>query len=288
MWIQHFLCDRYQRVIAGGRLSSWSTVQSGVPQGSVLPPLLFCLFVDNLQAVCKNSLMFKYADDVNILHFIRHGSEDELQTEWDNVSNWSTEVRLPINMLKCNILDVVTKRSLTPVPVFADDFPIPQVLSLKLLGVTFTHDLKWDSHYKLALTKASKRIFLIRNLRRSDCPTHLLLQAYKVFVRSIILYAFPTICNAPSFLKNKLLRFERRILRIVGCDTNTFPSIIESGEELCQRLFAKVSVNPSHPLRQCFASRPDTSRRLRKTSLDIRPVRAKTKRLHNSFVRFCR
>ena len=103
--ISNFLSFRRQRVFLDGRVSAWSAISSGVPQGSVLGPILFCMTTDSLSHVCKNSVIIRYADDVSILHFVRSASEDHLQTEWENIVTWSENVNLPLNLLKCRVID---------------------------------------------------------------------------------------------------------------------------------------------------------------------------------------
>ena len=282
-WISNFLSNRYQRVFVNNQASSWSPVCSGVPQGSVVGPILFCLFVDSLQPICQNSLAIKYADDVSIAHFIRSASEDKLQVECDHIVNWSRDARLPLNLLKCCTLDIVTNKSLFLNPVCAESVFLPRVSFLKILGVTFSNDLKWNKHFESVLTKATKRVFLIRNLCRAKTPVSLIVSAYIAFVRSILLFSFPTFCNAPQFLIDKLLRIERRILRFVSQPPLPLLSISEAGELYCRRLFQRVQEHQDHPLRELFVYRP-TDRTRRKATL--LPPKTKTKRYSSSFIRF--
>ena len=118
-WIVNFLSNRFQRVGCRNVYYSWSSVTSGVPQGSLIGPLLFCMFVDDINTVCTNSSIFKYADDVSILHFVRRSSDDQLQHELNNVIAWTENQNLPINFSKCNVRDIVTKKSITLTPVTA-------------------------------------------------------------------------------------------------------------------------------------------------------------------------
>ena len=284
-WISSFLADRRQRVRANHQTSSWQQVSSGVPQGSVLGPLLFCMFIDDLQSVGVNSSTIKYADDLTILHFLRDPSDDNLQSEFDHILSWSVSRCLPINTDKCFVLDICTKKSVTLSPIYVPNgSSLPQVSSLRLLGVTISSDLKWKLHIDNVLKKCYKRIFLLRNLRRSGCPLPPMLTAYNATIRSILLYSYPCFCNLPKYLQLKLLRFEKRIFRIIGCDAKLVPSLIDVGETMCQRLFLKVVADCSHPLRTCFV--PRSSRTRDQTSLQ--PVLAKTVRLSSSFLRFGR
>ena len=282
-WISSFLSGRLQRVSIKGKFSSWQTVTSGVPQGSVIGPLLFCMFVDDLSAVLDNSSTFKYADDLTILHFVRRSSDDKLQLEYENVLRWANDHSLPINESKCSVLDIVTSKSLVTRPVCGPEgTSLPHVPSISLLGITLSDDLKWSCHINKVLSKANKRVFLLRNLRRSGClPTHML-NMYNTVIRPVLLYAYPSFCNFPRVLQEKLLKFERRVFRIIGEANDT--TVIEAGEELCKRLFEKVVGFPHHPLRQLFSQRRTVTR----ASMQLRPPKAKTRRLSESFIRFAR
>ena len=77
-------CNRMQRVVSNCS-SSWISACSGVPQGSVLGPILFCLVVDSLLPACANTKILKYADDIVLLHYERKLSDDNLQLEWDSL-----------------------------------------------------------------------------------------------------------------------------------------------------------------------------------------------------------
>ena len=149
----------------------------------------------------------------------------------------------------------------------------------------FSNDLRWNTHIDCIVKKASKRIFLIRNLRKSDCPTSIMFRAYTSFIRSVILYAYPSFCNIPAYLKSKLVRLEKRVFRIIAGDKDCpFPSVIDAGNILCENLFQKISSDTSHPLRRCFAPRSLRTR----TSKTLQPLHSKTARFSSSFMRFGR
>ena len=283
-WIRSFLSGRFQRVSIKGKFSSWQGVTSGVPQGSVIGPLLFCMFVDDLHSVCDNSSTFKYADDLTILHFIRSSADDRLQLEYENVLRWSTSHSLPINESKCSVLDITTKKSMvnyTPVQV-SDGCFLPHTSSISLLGATLADDLKWNAHIEKVLCKASRRLYILRNLKRSNCPPSLILHVYNCVIRSVLLYAYPSWCNLPKTLQEKLLKFERRVFRLVGVTNDA--TVIDIGERICERLFKKVVGMPNHPLRQCFTQQFTKTR----ASMQLRPPKTRTKRFSESFIRFAR
>ena len=91
----------------------------------------------------------------------------------ENCVSWSETNHLPIKNKKCKVLDIVAKRNLSLPPVyFSDSSRLPNVCDFKILGVTFSSSLKWNYYLKDIMRKASQRIFVIRNLKRADCPSH--------------------------------------------------------------------------------------------------------------------
>ena len=158
-WIASFLSDRKQCVRTDELYSVWAPVTSGVPQGSVIGPVLFCMLIDDFSVVHPLSLCIKYADDITILHFLRDSAEDHGQLEWNNAVEWSNSRGLPINLSKCSVMDIVTKRNMNLRRLTGGDgFVIKNVSSTVILGVIFSSDMKWDLHVNSIVSKASRRL----------------------------------------------------------------------------------------------------------------------------------
>jgi len=105
-WIESFLIGRTQRVSIGGNVGDWQSVLSGVIQGSVLGPLLFVIYINDLMEGLQ-SAVFHYADDTTILSVHppnRPFDESILQIDLDRVATWSTQWRIPLNLDKCSIM----------------------------------------------------------------------------------------------------------------------------------------------------------------------------------------
>ena len=277
IWIHSFLTNRTQSVRVANEISEATSVPSGVPQGSVLGPMLFCAVIDKLSAICTNTDTIKYADDVTLLHYVRVPNDDHLEEEWANITTWSARVGLPINMAKCSVLDIVTKKDLLLKPVAG----VSQMDSTRILGVVISSDLTWRKHIDSVVTKASKRMFVLRNLRRSGCPVHIMHLVYGCLVRSVLLYAFPAFCNLPACLYDKIRRVERRAARIVGQPFNV--DLGQSADALCNKLFDKVITSVDHTLRELFLCRQPTFR----NPCVLRPPLTRTKRFKNSFIKYC-
>ena len=142
--------------------------------------------------------------------------------------------------------------------------------------------MKWNRHIDYCVSKASKRVFIVRNLRKAGCPPELLVRCYTAFIRSLLSYSFPTFCNLPDFLFTKLCRVERRVLRIAGishASENLNSFLLRS----CLKLFSSVAHHSDHPLRVMFDSAHSRSVR---HICPLRPPFAKTKRFSNSFIKF--
>ena len=281
LFLKDFLCDRVQRVKSANDVSDWISVTSGVPQGSVLGPLLFALVINSLQPVSVNTSFVKFADDVTLLHYFQNSADDFSQAEWYNLEDWADDVGLFLNYDKCKVMNCVTKKSLHVVPVFCrSGVPLNSVSSMRLLGVVFSHDFGWNNHVSHTIAKCFKRIFILRNLKRANCPSHIIKNCYVAFIRSLLLYGFPCFCNLPKYLFSKLCRVERISKRYFP--TAEISDLASTADAMCQKLFNSILVCEEHPLRVIFERRTPT---LRNDSTLKAPF-ARTKRFSTSFIKF--
>ena len=110
-WFVSYLSEREQRVIVNGKTSEWAKVKSGVPEGALLAPLLFSLFINDLPTVVSSKCVM-YADDVKIYRQISSPSDCEiLQKDLTNVCKWSADWRLTLNPQKCVSFTITLKRA---------------------------------------------------------------------------------------------------------------------------------------------------------------------------------
>ena len=110
-WMRYVLTRQQQRVVINGVYSNWANVTSGVPQGLVLGPLLFLLYVNNLDTVIQHSTIKLFADDV-LLYEIANNILDcaVLQEDLAAVTSWSDRWQLNVNPAKCEVLAITNKR----------------------------------------------------------------------------------------------------------------------------------------------------------------------------------
>ena len=103
-WIEQWLTDRRQRVVVDGEVSNWKPVLSGVPQGSVLGPILFLLYINDLEEGVTSKI-FKFADDTKLFRKIKgNGDKQQLQDDIDKLIKWSEKWQMLFNFQKCKCL----------------------------------------------------------------------------------------------------------------------------------------------------------------------------------------
>ena len=110
-WFKNFLQDRQQRAVVDGFTSSWAPVTSGVPQGSLLGPLLFIIFIDGLPSTLPDSsLTALYVDDTKLYgSILSYLDADKLQEALTNLDSWSLHNNINFNASKCKVLSVTRK-----------------------------------------------------------------------------------------------------------------------------------------------------------------------------------
>ena len=106
LWITNFLNNRKQRVVVDGSFSNYADVESGVPQGTVLGPLLFLLHINDLPS-CINSKVCLFADDCLHYREIKNNQDQiDMQRDFDALMDWGSTWGMKFNAKKCNIMRV--------------------------------------------------------------------------------------------------------------------------------------------------------------------------------------
>jgi hypothetical protein len=281
-WTHSYMSGRFQAVRLENNTSKWTEVTSGVPQGSVLGPFLFAAIIDELRPKHPNSVLIKYADDITILHFVRSSENDRLEEEWHNIKSWCANAQLRPNPAKTKIIDITTSKKVPSGKVVHEEgYQIEIVKSAKLLGVTLSDNLKWDQHVEDVTTRAARRLFCLTTLRSAGVPPKQLCQFYYSTIRSILLYGYPSWCNCNKGLWDKLIKIERRALRIIGSTDN--PTLQAAAQNTCKRLILNISNHVNHPLSEIIVRCEEG--RTRNHSM-IASCWAKTSRFKNSLTSF--
>ena len=184
-WLRSYLNNKTQRVAFQGCLSSSGPIKVGVPQGSILGPLLFSIYVNDLPSVISLSDINNnmYADDTE-LHF-SHGDlsvvEKTLQADVENVSTWLVVNRFKLNVIKslCMLIGSRQRTGGLNLTIMLDGAILKQVCSTKYLGVYFDRHLTWQVHVDYVLGRVRRKLFAINRVRpASSRVLQLLYQAY--------------------------------------------------------------------------------------------------------------
>ena len=272
-WLCSYLKDRRQLVSVNGSLSNVVMVTSGVPQGSRLGPIIFAYLVSSLVPSSPDSIYVKYADDLSILTFTRELHDPLASIELNHVQNWCDNKKMFINQNKTKIMSFCTKRMNT---AHSDSYHT-------LLGVTLSNDMKWSRHVENIVNKCNKKLYHIVELKRCGVGTKLLWKAYDAFIRPIMAYCYPAMCNMAKHLSNSMARVERKAERIIGSQPRK-PLLDFLGSH-CVRLSSSIKSSNNHPLRYMVHERKMTHHHLRNAKNMIAPF-ARTERFKHSLIKY--
>jgi hypothetical protein len=188
--IKSFLTNRTQQVVVDGVKSHSAYITSGVPQGSVLGPLLFVIYINDLADIFPEGVISKlFADDAKLYTEIRTSDDiDNLQFSIDKLSAWAETWQLEISISKCSAVDISLRNKEES---FCDNIiegvELITVKEVTDLGVKFDSKLTFTPHVSQIVAKAKQRLFLLFRAfhTRESAP---LLIAYKSYILPIISY----------------------------------------------------------------------------------------------------
>ena len=168
-WFQSYWSGRQQFVTYNGVQSSMKVVKCGVPQGSILGPILFLMYINDLANICRNTLPFLFADDTNL--FISgsnlHQIEEMLNQELQEISHWLKDIELSLNIKKTHYMLFTNKKSTKPcISVDIDGHSIDAIEYTRFLGIYIDNKLNWKKHIAYISGKVSSGIGIILKARK--------------------------------------------------------------------------------------------------------------------------
>ena len=230
-WIRDFLTGRTQQVVLEGKKSCTSGVTSGVPQGTVLGPLLFLVFINDLPDAVRSNIRL-FADDA-LLYRTIHSSEDAtaLQDDLTHLQSWEKTWQMAFYPDKCEVLRVTNKKKIVDAHYSIHGTTLHTVDAAKYLGVTIQGSLSWKAHVNNISKKANSTLgFLRRNLRK--CPAKIKEQAYTTYVRPTLEYGSSVWDPQSKDLVRKIDMVQRRGARFVKANYDQRHSVTKMLQDL--------------------------------------------------------
>lgn len=213
-----YLTDRRQCVVLPGAKSSWKPICAGVPQGSILGPLLFLIFINDIVTQVRSNIRL-FADDTSLYLIIDKRDQmmattDSLNEDISNISKWASDWLVTFNPSKSESMIISRKHNTNLYPaLIMDNQHIVEVSEHKHLGVILSNDCSWHSHIEYIVSKAWPKINLMRSLaykldRRS------LETMYISFIRPLLEYADTIWDNCTENDKHELDKIQNEAARI--------------------------------------------------------------------------
>ncbi len=235
-WFKSYLSNRKQRVIINGSISKTQKVNAGVPQGSVLGPILFLIFINDIVEQVQNDIRL-FADDTFLFRVCTNiqTAVQSLNDDLKQIATWAKTWLVEFNPNKCYVMHFTTKQKPEVLPdIHFQDRILTVLLKHKHLGVFLTPNLSWTAHIDYIISKGSKRLGQIAQLK-NKLSRKTINTLYLSLVRPILEYSciiFTNLtqrdANRLEILQNKAARFvtgaitgtnNSRLLKEVGWDS---------------------------------------------------------------------
>ena len=229
-WFKSYLSDRQQRVVLDGHASDWLPVLSGVPQGSILGPFLFLIYINDLPDVVNFSQVALFADDTKLYSKIRNSNDFlKIQHDLNSLYQWSKKWQLSFNASKCKVMSIT--RSVNPLlfDYLLNGDKLDRIDEIADLGVTLGTKLNWNSHVSNLVNKASRMMGLIKRTVGYSAPVGVKKQLFVSLVRSNLEYCIPVWGGLSKENSRKIEKVQRAATRYIL----DFPDL-NYKERLCQ------------------------------------------------------
>ncbi|KAI8498128.1 hypothetical protein Bbelb_240720 [Branchiostoma belcheri] len=293
-WICDFPSGRKQRVLYQNAYSEWNELTCGLPQGTVLAPIIFIALINNATKDSRAN-NWKFVDDLTLIESRLLREPSRLQEDLNGLDRWTTDSSMKLHPAKCKTMHVSFTRTPTLLPPLYINGHALQVVSVaKLLGVWVQANLKWDSHVNHVTKQSSKRLFLLRRLKKFRLSQKDLLTVYTCYVRPLLEYAAPVWSPGLTRTQSKQLEnIQRRACRTIlgtqytryseACAQLNLPTLESRRDQLSRKFGRRLLSFPS--FREWLPpSRMEISGRQTRTCNNLDSVSARTARFYNSSI----
>ena len=229
-WFKSYLSNRQQRVTIDGVSSTWGQIMAGVPQGSVLGPLLFLIYINDICDGIESEIRL-FADDTTVYVVVDNpvSAANQLNSDLEKMNLWAKKWLVKFSSKKTKSMIVSLKRDevLHP-PLFLDGTQLDRVSKYKHLGLIIQDNLAWGEHVQNICTTASKRVDIMSHLKyKLDRAT--LETIYKCYIRPLLEYGDVVWDNCNETQSDSLELIQKRAGRIIcGAILRTSTEILYS------------------------------------------------------------
>ena len=219
-WFQSYLTNREQYVECKNIQSSRHKINCGVPQGSVLGPLLFIIYMNDIQTTLTDSKGILFADDTTISKTDNNIDElySTMNKDLHEISEWFKANKLSLNVSKTNYMLFQNRYMKAPShnnKIILDGNRLSPSTNVKFLGMYMDENLEWTDHIKFLQNKISSSIYIINRVKNT-LPLHLLKSLYYSMVYSHLSYGIMHYSLTYDYNKKKLCSLQNQCIRIIN------------------------------------------------------------------------
>ncbi|GFX84689.1 probable RNA-directed DNA polymerase from transposon X-element [Trichonephila clavipes] len=250
MWIRNFISQRFSAVRFGNAISSFKQSETGLPQGTVISPILFNIFINDLPDLLASDGLTNtalFADDLAIWCSRPKRDQSKLNTilnlTLERLHLWCIENNMTVNLKKttCQFF-TLNRQPFSPQLVY-NSMPVQQSDVSIYLGCALDNKLKWTKHAELVVSKARKRLSILKRLTgvKWGCNRDTLNTTYKTYIQPVLNYCNEVLISASESVRKLLDTFHNQALRMITggvkttpvlamqllCDLQPFTNIIE-------------------------------------------------------------